>query len=167
MLHYKTQLYILREHCSKSRETASREAKLSGRTECISAGNGASEPTGVQTRPLRVGCGILERQGEEGISSLQTPQRSPHICGGDLWARPQVPSAGSQRCHVRQLLRRHALGEKLHSPGYTSWVWFSYISHELRPDSCKSSAGGTRSIRCNMTWQCRKKSVQVVFMNSH
>lgn len=51
MLHYKTQLYILREQCSESREMASRQAKLSSRKEHVSADNvalGCSWPSGVQ-----------------------------------------------------------------------------------------------------------------------
>lgn len=45
MLHYKTQLYILGEKCSESREMASRDAKLSGR-KAITLPWGAVGPVG-------------------------------------------------------------------------------------------------------------------------
>lgn len=138
MLHYKTQLYILREPCLESRETVSRKAELSGRQEHIPGGNVALEPTRVQSGPRRAGCGILERWGEEGMSSLQTPQHRSPACGGDLRAHARGPLGScsgpqSQSCRDRQFLQRHTLGEKLHPLGYLSWVHFSYISHELWP----------------------------------
>ena len=47
---------------------ASKKPKLSGRKERVSGGKVALEPTGVQSGARRAGCGVLERQGERGMS---------------------------------------------------------------------------------------------------
>lgn len=169
MLHYKTQLYILREHCSESRETASRKAKLSGRKECISGGNVALEPTRVQSGPWRAECGILGGQGEEGILSLQTPRaallHAAGTCGLTLSSPVQEASTVMTGSSFRDTCLEKSFIAEYTYAGYI--LVTSRMTYGLDVDSCKSSAGGTGSIRRDMTWRYRKKSVQVFFRVSY
>lgn len=77
--------------------------------EHISGYNIALEPTGVQSGPWRVGCGILEIQGEEGVPAQE----------------PRAVVTGSSF--------RDMCLEKSFIPWDTCWVYLSCVSHELWP----------------------------------
>lgn len=150
----------------REQRNSKRKAELSGRKKHISGDNVALEPTGCCQDPegLDVAFGCGRDRVRRGYRTGDTPTQVSYLRWGPLGS-----CSSDQHCRDRQLLQRRACGERLHSQGYTSWCVLvtAHISYGPDADSCNSSARGTGSIRCNMTWQCRKKPVQVFFRIFH